>query len=172
MCPSVEYYKQNLDKNQLHSNDDKFSLSSLFRISKPSKENEEDELVDELFADNSESKDSTAEPFYLFLEELFELKGMKKWFRKSLIVFVQLTYGATINKTIRESIYWLLGEENISFYIKQLKDSFWTFDKEENEYKLITRPVHSKTPEQKALTKITAKKKLLNNIPGFIKNFY
>lgn len=126
-------------------------------------------MIDQLFADNDlktlDSKDSTAEPFYQLLEELFDTRGMKKWFRKSLILFVQLTYGATINKKIRESIYWLFSEDSISFYIKQLKDSFWYFNKEKNQSELIVQQKFERTIEEKNLTKINAKKKLLNNIP-------
>jgi hypothetical protein len=52
--------------------------------SKQNKETQENELIDQLFADTDykslDAKDSTAEPFYQFLEELFELKGMKKWY--------------------------------------------------------------------------------------------
>ena len=112
LCPSPDYYKNQIEKTSIVI-DDKFSIGSIFRSSKQNKETQEDELIDQLFADNHEqsiesnAKDSTAESFYIFLEELFELKGMKKWFRKSLIMFVQLTYGATINKKIRETVCML-----------------------------------------------------------------
>ena len=81
-------------------------------------------------------------------------------------MFVQLTYGANINKKIRESIYWLLSEDNISFYIKQLKDSFWSFDQEKNENLLKKHETISRTNEEKNRTKISVKKKVLKNIPG------
>lgn len=43
-------------------------------------------------------KDSIAEPLFSFLEELCELRGVGKWLRKTLISFVQITYGKTITK--------------------------------------------------------------------------
>lgn len=44
------------------------------------------------------SKDSVAEPLFSFLEELCELRGVSKWLRKTLISFVQITYGKTITR--------------------------------------------------------------------------
>lgn len=45
-------------------------------------------------------KDSVAEPLFTFLEELCELRGVSKWLRKTLISFVQITYGKTITKYV------------------------------------------------------------------------
>jgi hypothetical protein len=91
---------------------------------------------------------------------------MKKWFRKSLILFVQFTYGATINRKIRECIYWLLSDENLSYYLKQMKDSFWRLNPDTNEYELIIHEANSKSVLDKIQTKNTAKNKLISNIPG------
>lgn len=43
-------------------------------------------------------KDSIAEPLYALLGEIFDLRGVFRWLRRSLITFVQLTYGRTINR--------------------------------------------------------------------------
>ena len=112
------------------------------------------------------AKDSIAEPFYYFLEELFEIKGMKKWFRKSLILFVQLTYGATINRKIRESINWVLSDEMLAYYLKLTRDSFWTLDLGSKEYKLIEAEEPVRNLDEKIRTKNMAKLKLIANIPG------
>ena len=112
-------------------------------------------------------KDSIAEPFYHLLEELFELKGMKKWFRKSLIMFVQLTYGATINRKIRECIYWMLSDEMLAFYIKQIRESFWRLNADTNEFELIQATQSSSRSQlDKIQTKQLAKSKLTANLPG------
>ena len=117
-------------------------------------------------------KDSIAEPFYHLLEELFELKGMKKWFRKSLILFVQLTYGATINRKIRECIYWMLSDEMLAFYLKQIRESFWRLNAETNEFELIQPPQSSPRSQlDKIQTKQLAKSKLTANLPGATKCF-
>lgn len=47
---------------------------------------------------DSESKDSIAEPLYALMGEIFDMGGVFKWLRKSLISFVQITYGRTINR--------------------------------------------------------------------------
>ena len=117
-------------------------------------------------------KDSIAEPFYHLLEELFELKGMKKWFRKSLILFVQLTYGATINRKIRECIYWMLSDEMLAFYLKQIRESFWRLNAETNEFEQIQPPQSSPRSQlDKIQTKQLAKSKLTANLPGATKCF-
>jgi len=42
--------------------------------------------------------DGIAEPLYSLLGEVFDLHGVFKWLRKTLITFVQITYGRTINR--------------------------------------------------------------------------
>ena len=132
----------------------------------------EEENLDELFSDTDlkgldvNAKDSIAEPFYYLIEELFEIRGMKKIFRKSLILFVQLTYGATINRKIRETIYWILNEEVVSLIIKQIKDSIWKVNNLTGELELIKQDICHRTNEEKIQTKNQAKQKLIENIPG------
>lgn len=101
------------------------------------------------------------------LEELFELKGMKKFFRKSLILFVQMTYGATINRKIREFIYYFFSEEMLSFYLKQLKDSIWKLN-DDNTFELIQYELSEKSDLEKIKTKNQARLKLLANTPGLL----
>ena len=64
-------------------------------------ENDE-EMLGSLMMDSSEAgtdtKDTVAEPIFSFLEELCELRGAGKWLRKTLISFVQITYGKTITR--------------------------------------------------------------------------
>lgn len=47
---------------------------------------------------DADSKDSIAEPLYALMGEIFDMGGLFKWLRKSLISFVQITYGRTINR--------------------------------------------------------------------------
>lgn len=44
------------------------------------------------------NKDAIAEPLYTLLGEIFDLRGVFRWLRRSLITFVQITYGRTINR--------------------------------------------------------------------------
>lgn len=173
LCPSPDFYRQKLEKsNYINPTDEKFSIiPSIFRSPKP-KETTEEDYLDQIFEDDDSktqdlnAKDSIAEPFYHLLEELFELRGMKKWFRKSLILFVQLTYGATINRKIRECIYYIFSEEMLTFYLKQLKDSMWTFNGDTNQFELIQYEITTRSEFDKIQTKNRAKLKLLANIPG------
>lgn len=43
-------------------------------------------------------KDSIAEPLYSLMGEVFDMAGVFKWLRRSVISFVQITYGRTINR--------------------------------------------------------------------------
>ena len=73
---------------------------------------EDDEYLDRLFSESylksldsaNTAKDSIAEPFYYLIEEVFNIKDIKKILRKSFILFVQLTYGATINRIITKRL--------------------------------------------------------------------
>uniref|UniRef100_A0A8C1SB11 Sorting nexin 25 n=1 Tax=Cyprinus carpio TaxID=7962 RepID=A0A8C1SB11_CYPCA len=47
-------------------------------------------------------KDALAEPCFMLIGEIFELRGMFKWVRKTLIALVQVTFGRTINNSAHE----------------------------------------------------------------------
>lgn len=127
-----------------------------------------DQLFSESYLKNidNNARDSIAEPFYQLFEELFEIKGVKKILRKSFIIFVQLTYHATINRIIREKVSSVISDDNISFYVKQMKDAFWKFDEEKGDHELIKITPVVRTNEEKLKTKKLAKLKLIANIPG------
>lgn len=170
LCPSPDYLKEKMrEATSSGTADDKFTISSLFR-GNISRDLSLDDDLDRLFGEAelnlvNTNKDSIAEPFYYLIEELFEIKGMKKWFRKSLILFVQLTYGATINRKIRESINWILSDEMLSYYIKLTRESFWQLDAETNKFTLIPTEETVRLIEEKLKTKNMAKVKLLLNMP-------
>ena len=50
---------------------------------------------------NKKLTDSFAEPLYRFVAEIFELRGVFKIFRQSLITFVRVAFGKSINKQLR-----------------------------------------------------------------------
>ncbi|KAK2563095.1 Sorting nexin-25 [Acropora cervicornis] len=70
-------------------------------------------------------KDSIAEPFYGLIGEVFELKGVFKWLRRSLIAFVHVTSGGNINKEIHGMVEWLVSESMVMYYIHLFRDSMW-----------------------------------------------
>ncbi|KFB41907.1 AGAP000912-PA-like protein [Anopheles sinensis] len=72
-----------------------------------------------------EPRDSIAEPLYTLLGEIFDLGGVFRWLRKSLISFVQITYGQTINRQLRESIAALFEEPMLHTYASTVLRTFW-----------------------------------------------
>ena len=107
-------------------------------------------------------KDDIAEPLYSLLREVFDLEENVGWLRKSLIAFVQVSYGKTINRQIRETLSWLTSEAMIGFYLSNLRDSFWPKE---------PVPDHGvRSTLDKDRTYTLAKHKLLQNIPDFLVN--
>ncbi|XP_048480904.1 sorting nexin-25 [Plutella xylostella] len=145
--PSSEYLKQvDLPKKN------KFSFSTLFKstssegTSRSSQEREgqlsgdEDELSSCLDAGDapaksmtgsmrgnlpSEERDSCAEPLYALLSELFDMRGVFRWLRKTIVTFVQISYGRTINRQIKETISWLFSEPMLHYYVTTVLKSWW-----------------------------------------------
>ncbi|XP_045763769.1 sorting nexin-25 [Maniola jurtina] len=73
----------------------------------------------------SEERDSIAEPLYALLSEVFDMRGVFRWLRKTLVTFVQITYGRTINRQIKETISWLFSEQMLHYYISIVLKSWW-----------------------------------------------
>ncbi|KAL3879426.1 hypothetical protein ACJMK2_031724 [Sinanodonta woodiana] len=109
------------------------------------------------------SKDSIAEPLYCLISEVFELQGMFKWLRKSFIAFVEVTFGRSINRQLRETVYWLFTESMMIYYIGNFKDSMWPDGK-------LAEAFPVRTDEQKLRTRIKAKEKFLKNMPEAVKS--
>ena len=124
----------------------------------------DDEASRLLLSSNGVENDSIAEHIYQLLDDVFELRGMKMLFRKSLVLLVQMRYGATINRKIRECICWMLGDEQIAYYLGQLRDSFWRCAGDERE--LREWQSRQRSNEEKLQTKKEANRKLIENIPG------
>ncbi|KAM8933277.1 sorting nexin-25 isoform 3-T3 [Lycaon pictus] len=81
-----------------------FSLSSFLErlprdfFSHQEEEAEEDSDLSDYGDDVDGRKDALAEPCFMLIGEIFELRGMFKWVRRTLIALVQVTFGRTINK--------------------------------------------------------------------------
>ena len=81
-------------------------------------------------------------------------------------MFVQLTYGQTINRKIREFIYWILNDDMVAFYLGCIRDSFWKLNESSGDIELIKYEQSLRTQEDKQQTKKLARLKLISNIPG------
>ncbi|KAK7097610.1 sorting nexin-25-like [Littorina saxatilis] len=143
----------------------KFSVS-MFKRSLPSlKQEAEDD--DFLFFSEDSSKDdrthdSIAKPLYALLGEVFELRGMFKWVRRSFMTFVELTFGGNINRQLREMVKWTYSEQMLLFYIRTFNEAMWPGGK-------LAESPPTKTDAQKFETRMAAKNKLLKNIPDALK---
>ncbi|XP_068181827.1 sorting nexin-25 [Antennarius striatus] len=108
-------------------------------------------------------KDALAEPCFMLIGEIFELRGMFKWVRKTLIALVQVTFGRTINKQIRDTVNWIFCEQMLVCYISVFRDTFWPDGK-------LAPHVKVRTDSERSETKDRAQQKLLDNIPDALAN--
>lgn len=166
-----------------------FSLSSLFKSSSSSstdkaelwgtRDEDDEDLV--LVADGNQrsleirdhktssqpddSKDFIAEPIYHLLSEIFDLTGPFKFLRKSLISFIQLTYGSSINRQIRDLIDGCFEETNLHHFLSCILKSLWPTAETEDE-----KPVLERTDDMKEMTAHAAKSLIVDNIPDILSN--
>lgn len=143
-----------------------------FNIDDYDYDNDEDEQIQVdkklLFLDENESKSNTkddiAEPLYNLANEIFELSGVFNLLRRTLITFVQITYGKTINRHLLETVEWIFSESIIQYYLSLFKDSMWPNGE-------FAKPWPERTEKEKKQTQLLAKQYLLSNIPEFAINF-
>ncbi|XP_071876719.1 sorting nexin-25 isoform X1 [Bombus fervidus] len=155
----------------------RFSLSTLFKTSNNNSElrDKEEEEDYSLLLDDTDSgrsatdgifnvnKDAIAEPLYTLLGEIFDLRGVFRWLRRSLITFVQITYGRTINRQIRDTIAWVFSEPMLHYYIQLFTKSWWP-----NGHLVFEATF--RTDEEKLKTRGEARRQFLNNIPDVLTN--
>lgn len=95
--------------------------------------------------------------------EIFDMGGVFKWLRRSLISFVQITYGRTINRQIRESINNLFDESMLHFYASAVLKSFWPGGSLASAYA-------ARSEDMQEMTATAAKSLLIDNIPEVMCN--
>ncbi|KAK3599208.1 hypothetical protein CHS0354_012814 [Potamilus streckersoni] len=162
LTPSPEYFQPPVQEKKITF------LKNFFR-NLPSIGTDTRETDEELIFTGDEgtkedrSKDSIAEPLYCLISEVFELQGMFKWLRKSFIAFVEITFGRSINRQLRETVYWLFTESMMIYYIGNFKDSMWPDGK-------LAEALPVRTNEQKLRTRMKAKDKFLKNMPEAVKS--
>lgn len=146
-----------------------FSLSSFLErlprdfFSHQEEEAEEDSDLSDYGDDVDGKKDALAEPCFMLIGEIFELRGMFKWVRRTLIALVQVTFGRTINKQIRDTVNWIFSEQMLVYYINIFRDAFWPNGK-------LAPPTTIRSEEQSQETKQRAQQKLLENIPDTLQS--
>ncbi|EDX02326.1 sorting nexin-25 [Drosophila yakuba] len=182
LSPSSDHLKQSLPSPKKS----KFSLSTLFR-SDAGKAHEASKATDpfwglqrddedistyldgesggeaKLLAADLDSKDSIAEPMYALMGEIFDMGGVFKWLRKSLISFVQITYGRTINRQIRESVAYLFEESMLHNYFSAILKSFWPGG-------VLASAYPTRSEDMREMTTTAAKALLTDHIPEVLCN--
>ncbi|CAF1252805.1 unnamed protein product [Adineta ricciae] len=105
--------------------------------------------------------DSIAKPFYAFIDILFdEQGGLLKLIRMTLVQFIRVTYGSTINRQVRRFIVSLFQEESVVKCLIMFRDSFWPATPSAER--------QTRTDEEKLERRQQAKRQLLTNIPETI----
>ncbi|KAJ6668602.1 hypothetical protein lerEdw1_012084 [Lerista edwardsae] len=146
-----------------------FSLASFLErlpgdfFSHQEEEAEDDDDLSDYGDDVDGKRDALAEPCFMLIGEIFELRGMFKWVRKTLIALVQVTFGGTINKQIRDTVNWIFSEPMLVYYINVFRDAFWPNGK-------LASGTKPRIEEQSQETKQKAQQKLLENIPDTLQS--
>ncbi|XP_022257280.1 sorting nexin-25-like [Limulus polyphemus] len=161
LSPSPDHLKRSLPPPKKP----KFSLSQFFKNTAGAGQTENTDDDDLLFlydVDSKEDKkDSIAEPLYLLVGEVFELRGVFNWFRRSLIAFVQITSGKTINRQIHETVAHIISEPMLEEYLKTFKDSMWPGG-------VLSKLERPRSDAEKQQTRDQAKQLLLTSIPEML----
>uniref|UniRef100_A0A2K6S9C3 Sorting nexin 25 n=1 Tax=Saimiri boliviensis boliviensis TaxID=39432 RepID=A0A2K6S9C3_SAIBB len=153
-----------LSKLPFKSIDQKFMEKSKNQLNKfLQEETEEDSDLSDYGDDVDGRKDALAEPCFMLIGEIFELRGMFKWVRRTLIALVQVTFGRTINKQIRDTVNWIFSEQMLVYYISIFRDAFWPDGK-------LAPPTTTRSEERSQKTKQKAQQKLLENIPDMLQS--
>lgn len=105
-----------------------------------------------------DGKDTIAEPLYGLMSEIFDMRGLFKYLRKTLIAFVQVTYGRTINRQIYDTISWYFSEQMLYYYISVIMKSWWPGGEFANTY--VKRSM-----EEKIRTELIARELFVSNVP-------
>uniref|UniRef100_A0A7N6ACN5 Sorting nexin 25 n=1 Tax=Anabas testudineus TaxID=64144 RepID=A0A7N6ACN5_ANATE len=146
-----------------------FSLASFLErlpgdfFSHPEEEADDDSDLSDYGDEIDGRKDALAEPCFMLIGEIFELRGMFKWVRKTLIALVQVTFGRTINKQIRDTVNWIFSEQMLVCYISVFRDTFWPNGE-------LAPHIKVRTDSERSETKERAQQKLLDNIPDALAN--
>ncbi|XP_075959317.1 sorting nexin-25 isoform X1 [Anarhichas minor] len=164
LSPSPEYLKvMSIQKKS------SFSLASFLErlpgdfFSHTEEEADDDSDLSDYGDETDGRRDALAEPCFMLIGEIFELRGMFKWVRKTLIALVQVTFGRTINKQIRDTVNWIFCEQMSVCYINVFKEAFWPNGK-------LAPHVKVRTDSERSETKDRAQQKLLDNIPDALAN--
>uniref|UniRef100_T1INF6 Sorting nexin-25 n=1 Tax=Strigamia maritima TaxID=126957 RepID=T1INF6_STRMM len=140
----------------------KFFFSSFFKgniaPNAQSENSDEDEL---LFLDDESGSlkdDPIAEPLYSLIGEVFDSRGVFKLLRRTLISFVQIIYGRTINRQLRDTVSWIFSESMIIYYLHLFRDSMWPNG-------ILAKEAAPRTKDQKISSQYQARQLFIASVP-------
>ncbi|OBS64717.1 hypothetical protein A6R68_06742, partial [Neotoma lepida] len=110
----------------------------------PQEEMEEDSDLSDYGDDVDGKKDALAEPCFMLIGEIFELRGRLQ----------------VPNEQIRDTVNWMFSEQMLVYYINAFRDAFWPNGK-------LAPPTRIRSEVQSQETKQRAQQKLLENIPAY-----
>lgn len=96
MCQTVKTYILFAHRDTPRESDDDAEQQQQHDNNMATGVDETDSLFQSAFSDDT--RDGIAEPIYHLISEVFELRGVFGWLRRTLVTFVQITYGRTINR--------------------------------------------------------------------------
>ncbi|KAF5269792.1 hypothetical protein FQA39_LY08573 [Lamprigera yunnana] len=108
-----------------------------------------------------DGKDTIAEPLYTLMSEIFDMRGVFKYLRKTLIAFVQVTYGRTINRQIRDTIAWCFSEQMLHYYLTLVIKSWWPSG-------TLVKLSSDRSPQLKMKTEYDAREQFISNVPEIL----
>merc|ERR1712037_678255 len=105
-----------------------------------------------------QAPDGLAEPLYALISEVFDLRGVFRLLRRTLVSLVRLSCGGTISRQLSDTAHWLVSEPMIVAYLAAIKRSVW---KNGN----VREAGHVRTEEEKASTREEAEQVVETNLP-------
>jgi len=108
--------------------------------------------------------DTVAETVYALIGEVFDMRGVFRWLRKSLMAFVQITYGGSMSRQVQETVSWLTSESMVLRYLHSFKKAFWTND---GTLKPERKPLDPVTADR---TRAAARSAVMCSIPEVLVN--
>lgn len=89
------------------------------------------------------------------------MRGVFKYLRKTLIVFVQVTYGRTINRQIYDTISWCFSEQMLHYYISIVIKSWWPGG-------VLAESAAARSLEERVKTAKVAREMFVSNVPDIL----
>ena len=116
-----------------------------------------------LIDDEDVTKEDISDSIYDLVCEVFVLKKAQHWLRRTIITLLQVAFGKTINKQLKDSILHLSSETFILDQLIKFRDAFWPEG-------VLAESNPEVSEHVRKLTYLLAKQYLINSIPDVFVN--